>query len=406
MKAVFTYLFRTYRDAYSGHPKQVWALALLTLINRAGTMVLPFLSVYISTVLGFSLKETGLIISAFGMGSFLGAYFGGKLSDIIGANRVIQISLFMGGLMFLGLEMARTSWELFGMIFLSALFGEAYRPAVNVSIANYVSAEQRGRTISLIRLAINLGMSLAPAVGGWIAIAYGYSWLFWIDGTTCIIAALFFVWVSRNWVEKKRQEKTERNEGKALETPPLRNPDYLVFLLVSFIMAFAFLQWFHTVPVFIKTEWNFDERYIGALMATSSLMVSVIEMPLIHEIERLKQRRRSLFTGMVLIGGAYLIFELFPWLGFCFIAVIIWTMGEILFLPINNSMAINLSPEFRRGDYMALYFMSWSLANIAAPTVGLSIAEQLGFQSFWWMLFALVIGGVFLLSRQLGLKEK
>lgn len=110
-----------YKDAYSGHPKEVWALSGITFINRMGTMVLPFLTIYLTTILGFSLSEAGLIASAFGFGSLFGSYIGGRLSDKIGANSVIMISLIIGGLMFILLQFAMTFYELFTMIFLTAL---------------------------------------------------------------------------------------------------------------------------------------------------------------------------------------------------------------------------------------------------------------------------------------------
>ncbi|MEL7534749.1 MAG: MFS transporter, partial [Bacteroidota bacterium] len=84
---------KLYRDAYSGHPHEVWVLAILTLINRMGTMVVPFLAVYLSTVKGFSLEQTGYLMACFGLGSLAGSFTGGKLSDSIGAKEVMTWSL-------------------------------------------------------------------------------------------------------------------------------------------------------------------------------------------------------------------------------------------------------------------------------------------------------------------------
>jgi len=114
---------RLYREAYTGHPREIWILAWLTFINRTGTMVLPFLSVYATTVLGFSLKEAGLIMASFGFGSLGGSYFGGKLSDYFGGRLVIVGSLLMGGAMFISLQLAASLESLMALIFLAALFG-------------------------------------------------------------------------------------------------------------------------------------------------------------------------------------------------------------------------------------------------------------------------------------------
>ena len=398
MHTVLSKTIRLYRDAYSGHPREVWALTILTFINRMGTMVLPFMSVYITTRLGVSLKEGGMIISAFGFGSIGGAWMGGKLADRIGASRVISLSLLSAGLFFILMQFVTSFWGLFGMIFVTALFGEAYRPAMMVAIGEAVPGNQTGRTMSLIRLAINLGMSAAPTIGGFIAATIGYTWLFWVDGTTCILAALFFILSSFRWKRKRRDVVKPRpiHHDHTDTVSPLRNLVYLKFLLVTFLIAFVFIQWFHTVPVFIKTVLGFDERYIGILLGISSFYIILVEMPTIHAIERSGRILNALKLGMILLTLSYLPFLTEAGLWICFLSVFIWTTGEILFLPLNNSMALSISPPQRRGDYMAWYWMMWSLANIAAPTVGLYIAEKAGFQMLWILIALLLPIGLFL----------
>jgi MFS family permease len=391
-------MFRRYKEAYTGLPTEIWIMAVVTVLNRMGTMVLPFLSVYLTTELDFSFRNAGLLASAFGLGSFGGAWLGGKLSDRIGTHKVIIFSLGFSGILLICLQFGQSFWVLFSLIFSTALFGEAYRPAITAAIGEFVSKSETGRATSLIRLAINLGMSVSPVVGGFVATSLGYQWLFWIDGATCVIAAVYFAIVSRHWTKQGIVREEVRTKQKQLEDiPPSRNPSYLLFMLSSLFLGFAFVQWFHTVPVFIKTSWGYDERYIGLLMALSCLMVMVIEMPVIHALEKGGRIKWALLTGAWLIGGAYLVF-LLPqaWiLGFG--AVMIWTMGEILFLPFNTSVALNMSPEGRRGDYMAWYWMAWSLAGILAPSVGLGFAERFGFEAFW--LFTFGVAGLSILTN-------
>lgn len=387
-----------YKDAYAGHPREVWTLAVITLINRTGTMVLPFLAVYLTTIVGFSLKEAGFLVSAFGIGSLAGSYLGGRLSDRIGPNNVIIISLFCSGLLFISLQFTVDFTTLFALIFTAALFGEAYRPAMTAAVGDYVPRTQTGRTMALLRLAINLGMSAAPAIGGFVAVAIGYSWLFWIDGITCITAATVFFIVSRKW-QKHKTVQSEVNDVQVASRPPYRSRTYLLFLLSTFLMALTFMQWFHSVPVFIKTDWGFDERYIGILLGMSSLLVVIVEMPLINALEKAGRIRYSLLLGLGLIGLSFLIL-LLPKAAFLgFVAISIWTMGEILHLPFNTAVPINFSPPGRRGDYMAWYFMAWSLSNIIAPVAALAVAEEFGFATLWIALTVLTTIALFLLWR-------
>jgi predicted MFS family arabinose efflux permease len=392
MPNAFIKSIQLYKNAYSGHPKEIWAIAVMTLINRLGTMVLLFLTVYFTTVLHFPLREAGFLAGAFGVGSLAGSWLGGKLTDRIGANPVIIGSLFLGGLLIISLQCATEFASLYVLILFMALFGEAYRPAMTASIADYVPPNKSGRTMAFIRLAINLGMTASPAIGGFVAAGLGYKYLFWIDGLTCIGAAIYFWLVSRKW--KKRQFTKEENAAaallKATSLPAHKNRLYLQFLLATFLLGFCFIQWFQAVPVFIKTEWGFDERYIGMVIAGSSILIILIEMPLIDVLEKSNRIRPAVLLGLILIGLSFLPF-LFPkalWL-FC-LGMFLLTIGEIIFLPFNTAIPLNMSPPGRRGEYMSGYWMAWSLTHVTGPTIGLAFADAFGFSAYWLLLCGLV----------------
>ena len=95
--------FRFYIDSFSGFRKEVWILAAVTFVNRAGTMVVPFLSLYLTQSMGFTLPQIGWVMSSFGLGSVVGSWLGGKLSDRIGFYAVMVGALLTFGLAFIGL---------------------------------------------------------------------------------------------------------------------------------------------------------------------------------------------------------------------------------------------------------------------------------------------------------------
>lgn len=380
-----------YKASYSGHAREVWALAMLSFINRMGTMVIPFLSVYLITELGYSLSDAGFLMGAFGVGALGGTFLGGKLSDRIGPVKVILISLFASGGMLVSLQFAETFNEFLILILLTAFFGEAYRPAMSAAVGDYVPREQIGRSMALIRLAINLGMSAAPAIGGFVAIALGYKWIFWIDGLTCVAAAFFLLVTVRQW--KKQVAKSPSTKGDIAQEkglPPYKNKNYLLFILATFLMGLAFVQLFHVVPVFIKSEWGFDERYIGSLLGMSSFLIVLFEMPLVDYVEKSGKIRKATLLGLIFMSITYLPF-LFPSaLIWCFVVYFLFTVGEIFVLPFNGAIPLLMAPSQRRGDYMSLYWMTWSATNIVGPTIGLGFVEYFGFDSFWVLLMALV----------------
>ena len=174
-------------------------------------MVVPFLSLYLTANLGYTLEDVGWVLTAFGLGSVLGSWLGGKLTDILGYYPVMFWSLLLSGLLFILIQYIESLWGFCFGIFTVMLVADSFRPALFVAINRYSKPENRTRSVSLIRLAINLGFSFGPAVGGLIIAHVSYSGLFWIDGITCGLAALLFISVlSRK--ESKEEKKGENSQ--------------------------------------------------------------------------------------------------------------------------------------------------------------------------------------------------
>jgi len=204
MKAITSLI----QNAYGGLSRSVWLLSLTQLINRAGTMVVFFLAVYLKDELHYDYNQVGIVMSMFGAGSLLGVFVGGKLADKIGYFPVMVMSLAVGGLLFLlTSQIDHFPMLCVGMFLLSA-FGEAFRPAAMVAIAHYSDKDNYTRSISLYRLALNLGFAVGPALGGFLA-AINYRLIFWADGITCIAGALMVLFFLKKTHDRERNEIKE-----------------------------------------------------------------------------------------------------------------------------------------------------------------------------------------------------
>ncbi len=183
-------LFQLYKRSFSNLSRNIWILSLVMFINRSGNMVLLFSSLYMTRELGFSIADAGLVMSCYGVGSVLGSYFGGWLSDRYRPFDVMVFSLLISGSVLFFLLFAKSFISLAIVIFLYAFTADVFRPANSKSIASFSGPENRTRSVSLVRLAVNLGFTVGPAVGGFIALYLGYKWLFIIDALTTYGAAI------------------------------------------------------------------------------------------------------------------------------------------------------------------------------------------------------------------------
>ena len=254
MKSITT----TYINTFKGLSKEVWWLALVTFINRAGTMVIPFLSLYLREDLGFSYKQVGWIMASFGLGSVLGSWIGGKLTDKIGFYKVMTYSLFISGLLFISIQFLNTFTTLCLGIFILMMIADSFRPAMFVALSTYSKPENKTRSVTLIRLAINLGFSAGPAIGGLIISQIGYNGLFWVDGLTCILATLLFIQVLNPKKARIQDDIKVLHPDSAY-----KDFSFLWFLVGLVLFGIVFLQYFSTMPIYYKDIHGLTEYEIG-----------------------------------------------------------------------------------------------------------------------------------------------
>lgn len=375
---------RVYRSSFHGLSRDIWLLALITLINRSGSMVMPFLSVYMTSKLGYNLQEAGWVMAAFGLGSLLGAFCGGKITDKIGYFPVMFGSLFIGGLMFIGLMWMRELWQIFIYVFLLSAVYDMFRPANLVSISAYSNPVTRTRSMALVRLAINLGFAVGPAIGGFLAYHVGYTSLFIADGLTCIAAALTLLFALRPGKEAgESRRQLVGKEGRA----PWQNMFFLRFVFFVMLNAVVFMQVFGTLPVYFKQEMHLTERSIGMLMALNGILVAMFEMPLIYITENKRSALRMIASGALMLAFSYPGFVLSNDAPIsALICILLLSAGEMFSFPFSNTFALEQAPAGRSGDYMGWYSMGFSLGFIFAPLIGLGLADRIGFHGLWLLI--------------------
>lgn len=346
-------------------------------------MVVPFMTLYLtSPKMGYSIAQAGIVFGLFGIGAFSGSYLGGKLTDKIGFYPVQLFTLTGGGILFIVLGQMKTYPLICGFTFLLSFVNEAFRPANATAIAFYSREENRTRSYSLNRLAINLGWAVGSAVGGIIA-KHNYQLLFWVDGITNISAALV-MWIFLRPGKFEKQEKAHLNKPLTAQSA-YKDKIYLFFILLTTLFASCFFQLFTNLPVYFKKELHFSEPFIGSLMAINGIIIAIIEMILIYKLEGKRRNTAYIMTGVFLVGIAFLLLNI-PGMGkaLALIMIVAVTFGEILSMPFMNSYWISRTQADNRGQYAALYAMAWSAAQSLGPMSGAQLADHFSFVTLWW----------------------
>ncbi|MEP7080607.1 MAG: MFS transporter [Ginsengibacter sp.] len=377
---------KIYLDSYRGLSWPSWMLSAVMLINRIGAMVLPFLGVYMVAELKFSYSQTGIVLSCYGLGAMAGSTLGGWLTDRIGHFRVQLASIFLSVPVFFLLPLFKEVWALSIGIFILSTITETFRPANSVSISVYAKPENITRSFSLNRMAINLGFSIGPALGGVLA-AISYNLLFYGNGLAAFLAGLLFYFYFKNLEVNKKRDLLNKKEKKVKKIKtgisPWKDKPFLVYSFFCCLYGISFFQLLSTLPLFYRKVHHLSEANIGLVLASNGITVFLLEMLIVQMAER-SMRASLAITAGVTLGAISFLILLIPggnWV--LFVAMLFLSLSEILAMPFMATVTVNRGSKHRKGAYMGLNALSVSSAFVFSPLIGTFVAEHYGFSTLW-----------------------
>ena len=389
--SMFAYTIDLYKNAYSGLTRRMWLLALVMLVNRCGTMVLPFMTLYCNHR-GYTATQGGLAVAIYGTGSVVGAFLGGRMSDKYGFYFMQLFALVGGGVMFILLGLMDSYLSICICIFFTSMINESFRPANATAIAHYSSPQNRTQSFSLVRLAINLGWGVGSALAGILA-SISYHLLFWVDGLTNISAGIALLLLLPGVSLAQQQKSTHPATDKSKS--PYQDKTFLIFIFFMLLFALCFFQLFTTVPLYFKEGLHLNEFWIGVIMSANGILIAIFEMVIVFKLEGSMPYLRLMTYGTLLLAVSYFILNIPLENGFivAFLSVIVVTIAEITGMPFMNSYYISRSTTENRGQYAALFTMAWSFAQVIGSLSGTQIAHSFGYTVLWW-----IIGGICILT--------
>jgi MFS family permease len=363
-----------------GLPRGLWILFSTTLVNRAGTMVLPFLALYLTEERGFTTVQAGRLVALYGVGSIVAAPVAGWLCDRVPPRRVMEGSLLLSGLAVLLLPGARGVVAIAGAVGLWSVLAEFFRPA-SLSILHDLAPPDRGRiAVALQRLAINLGMSVGPAVGGFLALR-SFRAVFVVDGLTSIAAFLVMVLAAGSSMQIAAHARTTEANGAAAASP-WSDRRFLFFLLAILPAGCVFFQLQSTLALFLVHDVHLPASVYGLLFTVNTLLIVAIEVPLIAWISR-HPIHWSTTAGAILMACGFGSLGLARGLASVVASTVVWTFGEMLLLPALVAQAGQLAPPARRGAYMGVYGLALNLTVVLGPWLGTSLLDYAGPAVLW-----------------------
>lgn len=368
-------------------------------------MALPFLVLYLTRYLHVSASVAGLAISAYGLGGLVTAPIAGRLADRVGPFAVIRASLALSGVVILVMPLARNIMLIFALTFLWAIVADAARPATMSALTGSAAPEQRKAAIAVNRLAVNLGMSIGPAVGGFLAMV-SFPLLFVVDGITSLVAALLLSVLlyarhrsTRTTPEQHRELAAARAAVFSKSSVVWRDRAALLLFATSFCMNIVFSQEQGAMPLYLVRDLGYRESFYGGLFVVNTLIIVALEVPLNVAMARWPARAAFVLAS-VLIAVGFGALSVARSVGAIGLTVVIWTFGEMIFFPTATAHVAHLAPEGRTGEYMGAFASTFSLALIVGPWLGATLLDRIGGPKTWLVMLVVGLLAAALASRR------
>jgi predicted MFS family arabinose efflux permease len=364
-------------------PRGMWVLFATTLTNRAGSMVMPFLVLYLTRSLGFSASRAAFVLLVYGLGAIVAGPISGLLSDRLGPVRVMEASLFLSGCALFAYPFAKTYGSVLAVTVVLASVTECFRPASMAMIAATVRPKQRKAAFVLYRLAINLGMSVGPALGGFLA-TVSFRYLFLVNGATSIAAGVVLV------ASALRVATAAGARGQTGFVWPRAHLDgrFLFFLAAMLPVTLVFFQHLSAMSLWIVRDHGLPEWTFGLLFSINTLLIVVFEVP-VNAATAHWPHRKTLALGALLSGTGFGAMALASGVWSFAATVAVWTFGEMFIFPSSAAYVADISPPERRGEYSGLFAMSFSLAFSVGPWAGTLALDRFGGKVLWSATFLL-----------------
>jgi MFS family permease len=372
-------------------PPPVPILIAGTFLNKAGSFILPYLTLVLVREFRLEAREAAGLVAAYGIGSLISVVAGGLLTDRLGRRATLLLSLFGSGGLALAMSAAASTRVFVPLLLMFGFLADLYRPASSAIISDQLSSVERASGFAAMRMAVNVGFAFGMALGG-LLVDWSWRLLFAADGLTTIGFGAI-VW------SRVHETRPAGAPPGALPAPPIwRDGVYAQTLLSSLgftTLVFSFLT---VLPLTVTRSAGYPPWVYGALVAINGVLIALFEVSAVEAL-RGHRRLRAAALGMLLAGvGFSLVGFTTHWAGFL-ACMVLWTVGEILTVPQQMSFVADWAPPEARGQYLGLYGATWSLGFALNPLLALPLHARLPEAAFWPLHLLLAAPGLWLLPR-------
>ena len=325
---------------------------------------LPFFTIYLISQRNLSSALAGLIISLAGLSRCISSAISGELADAFGRKNVMMWGLFSQiiAMFALGLciEMqVSVPWMLI-CYFLTTFLGAFFRPAANAWVTDNTNARNRVEAFGIIRIGLNIGWALGPAVGGFL-VRYSYSVAFYF---TAILYAITILYLSRLVRDRKVLHSHKRKPSFVSTLLSLKDTRLAKICLYVVMITAVNSQLVVGLSVHCKQYLHMPEYFIGWFFTINGLVVVFLQYWATKWMKKIRLST-AMFLGCALYAVGFGSVGFFGSFIPIALGVFLAGVGELIVSPGEQTLVSNIAARETRGRYLGMLMVFYNFGSAA-----------------------------------------
>lgn len=377
---------KNYLSSYAGLPKACWREIILNLFNAISVGVCYFLALYFVDNLHFNMAIVGMMLSSYGIGTVAGGIISGKLCDKMSPRIISIISLIAQGIAFFLLAKIKITGLLTINLFFLGVSAYGFKTANYTSMLNHCRDDEKLRlkSINISHAASNFGLGLSGVIVGVMA-NYGYVNIFYTASAILLVSALYLALIDYAVIKKQKNNTFDSllNQGNVSKKG---NKQILILTLTSlFLIGLIIAQLGSTYPVYVKEAFpDLGTKAVSILYLLDTVLIVLFQAPLANLYSNYN-KLLVMGLGAFMMGMGMLILSMSSAFILAILSCVVWTTGEMLFIPTAQLICYENGPKEKKGQSMGIFQATFAVSTVVGPTVGGFIYHDVGTNAFWYI---------------------
>jgi MFS family permease len=366
--------------------------------SAAGSATWSFMAIWAIEELGAK-NELPFALLVGAIFAALAGFVGGYLSDRVGRRRVILFGeAVMVGYPLLLLALSGSKWAGLAALTLAGVFGALGGSVAQAMVADLVAPERHQAAYASVRVAAKVGVVIGPPLGGLVLVLGSWPALF---PTVAVLSAIAWL-VAFRYLPHRGDFSPEGPPERGSLGVIVADKRFLLFLGSAVFAWLTYVAYEVVLPVSLVDGYGYEPAAWGFLVWVNPLLVTLFQVRLTRAAAPIAPAPK-LVLALLVMGLPYLLLVWTHTLAAIVFVIVVFVIGEMLWVPTSQAVVADLAPADIRGAYMGAFGSAPAIGFAVAPLIGLQVRNSFGDEVTWAMfagigVLAAVLGGLALVG--------